>query len=411
MTDTRLLPLAGITVLDLSRLLPGPLCSMHLVEMGARVIKIEDTGAGDYARSLGVEHAEMSPMFQLLNRGKESFSVDLSQPEGLAIVLDLVHEADVVLESFRPGVMEKLGLGFEHLQTINSKIVVCALSGFGQTGPWSSKAGHDMNYCSTSGVLEQVGSSDSGPVLGNFQIADIAGGALSAAMAIVAGLLGAERHGQGCYLDISMTDCTFANNIIPLSYLNQTGQSPKAGQDMLTGGMPCYRIYETQDGRHMAVAALELKFWREACEILGHSHWYDSYFDFVASTVSTDKYQKTKAIEREVEALFKSQPQSYWRELFADTDCCVTPILNIQEAFEHPQLLAREMIQELETKTGGSILGPAPAINYGVQTVQAKKILSTASAPTQGEHTQVILQAMNMHPEAIQSLLDRKIIQ
>lgn len=383
---------------------------MHLIEMGARVIKIEDTGLGDYARTLGAPKGGVSPMFQLLNRDKESISVDLSKPEGLQLVLKLVAKADVVLESFRPGVMDKLGLGYDTLKSINEKIVVCAISGFGQTGPWALKAGHDMNYCATSGLLDQVGSAESGPVLGNFQIADIAGGALSAAMAIVAGLFGALRHGQGSYLDISMTDCAFANNMIPLSYFNLTGKSPHRGQDMLTGGLPCYRLYETQDGRHMAVGSLELKFWQQVCEILQQPDWAKAYGDFVGAATNADKLAKTKAVEAEVEALFKSQPQSHWRELFADSDCCVTPILNLQEVFEHPQLLAREMIQELNVGAKQSIKGPAPAIRYGAQTLGAEKILNQQAAPAQGEHTLALLRELEFSQTDIDQLAEQKVV-
>lgn len=404
------LPLSGMTVLDLSRLLPGPLCSMHLVEMGARVIKVEDTGMGDYARTLGAQKGSASPMFQLLNRNKESISVDLTKPEGLEIVLKLVEQSDVVLESFRPGVMDKLGLGYDKLKSINPKIVVCAISGFGQTGPWALKAGHDMNYCATSGLLDQVGSAESGPVLSNFQIADIAGGALSAAMAIVAGLLGAERQGEGCYLDISMTDCAFANNMIPMSYFNATGKSPCRGQDLLTGGVPCYRLYETQDGRHMAVGSLELKFWQQVCEILGQPEWAAAYGDFMGAATNPEKLQKTKTIEKEVEDLFKSQPQSHWRELFADSDCCVTPILNMQEVFEHPQLLAREMIQELNVTANDKVLGPAPAIKYGAQSVDAEKILNEQAGPDQGEHTLAILRELSFGQDQIDQLTEKRVV-
>ena len=175
------LPLEGMTVLDLSRLLPGPMCSMHLRDMGARVIKVEDTKAGDYTRFMGMPKGMVSPAFHILNRGKESISLDISHVEGHALLLRLVEKTDILLESFRPGVMTRLGLSYEALKAINPKIVVCSISGYGQTGPWAEKAGHDMNYCATAGVLEQMGEAHGAPVLGNFQIADLAGGSLSAA--------------------------------------------------------------------------------------------------------------------------------------------------------------------------------------------------------------------------------------
>ena len=382
------LPLDGLTVLDLSRLLPGPMCSLHLQDMGARVIKIEDTGAGDYTRILGMPKGLTSPVFHILNRGKESVSLDLSHPDGHQLLLRLVAKADILLESFRPGVMKKLGLGYERLCAVNPQLVMCSLSGFGQTGPWADKAGHDMNYCAITGILDQSGEAGGPPVLSNFQIADLAGGALSAAMAILAAVVGRFRHGEGGYLDISMTDCAFANNVIPLAAMNLMGKAMPRGQDMLTGARPCYSLYKTADDRYMAVGALEQKFWNQLCDVLEQPDWKSRYHDMGPLA---------EQLRAEVAAVFAAQPQAYWREVFAATDCCVTPVLTPQQAFEHPQLLAREMVQTLTTPQGQTLRCPATPFRFN----DAKPSPQQAG-PAQGEHTIAVLNSLGIAPAQIQ---------
>ena len=398
------LPLSGITVLDLSRLLPGPMCSMHLRDMGARVVKVEDTGAGDYVRSLGMPEGVVSPAFDILNRGKESIALDIRTPAGYQILLELIKKADVVLESFRPGVMDRLGLSYDTLKAANPQIVVCAISGYGQSGPWANKAGHDMNYTATAGILDQCGEAGGAPALSNFQIADLAGGALSAAMAILAALVGRlsaqlrGEPGEGSYLDISMTDCAFANNVIPLTMMNLAGKTLPRGEDMLTGERPCYSLYATADGKYMAVGALEAKFWAQVCDTLGHPQWKTRY---------SDKGAQAEQLRQEVAAVFASQPQSYWRELFADSDCCVTPILTVEEAFEHPQLLAREMVQVLTNQAGQTLRCPAPAIAYGAD---GKKHIIQQPGPAQGQHSRAILAELNYTNSDIQQWLDQGVL-
>lgn len=389
-------PLQGITVLDLSRLLPGPMCSLHLLDMGARVIKVEDTGLGDYTRSLGMPPGMVSPAFHVLNRGKESISLDIRQPQGHALLLDLVKQADVVLESFRPGVLDKLGLSYEQLREVNPQLVMCSISGYGQTGPWADKAGHDMNYCATAGVLDQCGGAGQAPSLSNFQIADLAGGALSAAMAILAGLVGRLRHNEGCYLDVSMTDCTFANHVIPLASMNLMGKAMPRGQDMLTGARPCYSVYATADGKYMAVGALERKFWSQLCAVLERPDWEARYMDMGKAA---------EQLRSEVAALFASQDQAHWRAVFAEHDCCVTPILSVQEAFQHPQLLAREMVQHITTQQKQRLVCPASPIKWGNQ------VSECPPGPLQGEHTHSILTDLQCAKSDIEQWQQQGIIQ
>lgn len=390
------LPLQGMTVLDLSRLLPGPLCTLHLQDMGARVIKVEDTGAGDYTRSMGMPIGLVSPAFHLLNRGKESISIDLTQADGQALFMSLVARADIVVESFRPGVMKKLGLDYARLKSLNPKLVMCSISGFGQTGPWADKAGHDMNYCAISGVLDQSGGKDTAPALSNFQVADIAGGALSAAMSILAALVGSLRHGEGSYLDISMTDCAFANNLIPLTTMNLLGKAMPRGDDMLTGARPCYGVYPTADQRYMAVGALEKKFWEQVCDVLQKPEWKSRY---------NDAGKAADELKQQLTELFSRQPQQYWRDLFADSDCCVTPILTPQEAFEHPQLLAREMTAALKTEQGMTIHYPATPFSFNDEKSQIN-----TPAPKQGEHSEALLAELGISTQQIQQWLAAGVI-
>lgn len=219
-------PLAGVRILDLTRLLPGPMCTLHLADMGADVIKIEDPEVGDYARFAygGTEEAP-SAYYLCVNRNKRGLNLDLKQPEGRDIFLDLAAGADVVIESFRPRVVERLGIDYKAVQAVNPRIVYCAITGYGQTGPYRDRAGHDLNYCAYTGISDQVGLAEGPPAIPNIQFADLAGGSLSAAMAILAALFDAARSGEGRYIDIAIADCALVNAIIPLTVHLECGRT------------------------------------------------------------------------------------------------------------------------------------------------------------------------------------------
>lgn len=340
-------PLAGIKVLDLTRLLPGPVCTLHLADLGAEVIKIEGfdhRGAGDYARTMGLGAApgEDSFFFRVVNRNKRGMRLDLKQPAGAEVFLRLARDADVVVESFRPGVVDKLGVGYAVVKAINPKIVYCAITGYGQDGPWRDRAGHDLNYIATSGVLDQIGTADardSGPAIPNLQIGDLLGGALTATMGILAALLGVRATGEGRYVDVSMTDATFAHAYTGLlSVLARGGTLPR-GADDLSGGLPAYGLYRTQDGRWLAVGALEPKFWQLFCDALGRP---DLKLHGLARGAEGER---TRA---EVAALLAGRPLAHWAALFENVDCGVTPVLTFEEAMAHPQLMARGMLPEVD---------------------------------------------------------------
>jgi len=334
-------PLAGLKVLDLTRLLPGPVCTLHLADLGAEVIKIEDTGAGDYARTMGLGAApgEDSFFFRVVNRNKRGLRLDLKQPAGVEVFLRLARDADVIVESFRPGVVDKLGVGYTAVKAINPRVVYCGITGYGQDGPWRDRAGHDLNYIATAGVLDQIGTKDGAPAIPNLQIGDLLGGALTAVMGILAAVIGTKATGEGRYVDVSMTDATFAHAYTGLLSVLARGQTLPRGVDDLNGGLPGYGLYRTQDGRYMAVGALEPKFWKAFCDAIGKPE---------LKPFGLARGEDGEHARRELEAMFEAQPLAHWAALFDNVDCGVTPVLSFEEAMAHPQLQARGMLPEID---------------------------------------------------------------
>src|SRR5947209_1907106 len=264
-------PLSGIRILDLSRLLPGAYASQMMADFGADVIKIEEPDTGDYGRYMPPQGPSgLSLYFLAINRNKRSVTVNLKSAQGREIFLRLVRESDVVLESFRPGVMERLGLGYEQLKETNLGIIYCAISGYGQNGPYRLRAGHDLNYAGYAGLLNYNRGPRGEPAMPATQFGDLAGGSFMAVIGIVTTLLGRAQSGEGRMVDVSMTEGVMS--LLPLfasAYFN-TGQTPIPGRSSLDGGLPCYNIYETQDGKHVTLAALEYKFWHTFCSRIGH---------------------------------------------------------------------------------------------------------------------------------------------
>ena len=340
-------PLAGLRVLDLTRLLPGPVATMHLADLGAEVIKIEDTGVGDYARAMGPGERKVgasgdSLFFRMVNRNKKSLRLDLKQAAGVEVFMRLAKDADVIFESFRPGVVDKLGIGYETVNAINPRVVYCAITGYGQTGPWAELAGHDINYLATAGLLDQIGTHDgktSGPpAIPNLQIGDLLGGALTPLLGVLAAVIGAKASGQGSHVDVAMTDAVLAHTIFPLVTTQVFGQPAPRGADLLTGGVPCYGVYRTADDRYLAVGALEPKFWQAMCVAIGRP-------DLASFGLATGA--EGRRVKAELAGLIASQPLAHWQPIFAAADCCVTPILRVDEAIAHPQVVAREMVVEV----------------------------------------------------------------
>jgi alpha-methylacyl-CoA racemase len=389
-------PLEGVRVLDLTRLLPGPVLTLHLADLGADVIKIEDTGAGDYARSLGAPPGRTAPVFLAINRNKRGMRLDLKQAEGVSVFLELARTAHVVVEGFRPGVVDRLGVGYAAVKAVNPAIVYCAISGYGQTGPYRDLAGHDLNYCSLAGLTDQVGEAGRDPVVPNFQIADILGGALVPAMGILAALYDAQRSGQGRYVDVAMSEGVFAHNVQALSAVALRGRANGAGEDLLSGREACYRVYRTADGRHMAVGALETKFWNEVCDVVARPdlkphHW----------AAGGDPAPAITALE----AIFATRTQAQWVEAFAGHDCCVTPVKPFEEALDDPQHAARGMVVHSPHPTEGDVLQIAPPLKLSDYTFEV-----TRPAPASGEHTDEVLREIGLDDAAIAGLRATRVV-
>ena len=397
-------PLAGLRVLDLTRLLPGPVATMHLADLGAEVIKIEDTGPGDYARDMGPgeraagasdDNSGDSVFFRMVNRNKKSLRLDLKQAAGVAAFMRLAQDADVVFESFRPGVVDKLGIGYQAVKAINPRIVYCAITGYGQTGPWAEHAGHDINYLATAGLLDQIGSHDgveSGPpAIPNLQVGDLLGGALAPLLGVLAAVIGAKATGQGSHVDVAMTDAVLAHTIFPLVTTQVFGKPAPRGADLLTGGVPCYGVYRTGDGRYLAVGALEPKFWQAMCAAIGRP-------DLAPFGLATGA--KGREVKAELAALLASQTLAHWEPVFAAADCCVTPILRVDEVLRHPQVQARGMIVEI-----GGIKQYAPPFK-----LSAWPWASTAPAPGAGADSEAVLAAAGFSATEISELRASRVI-
>ncbi len=352
--------------MDLTRLLPGPVCTQHLADMGADVIKVEDPEGGDYMRAMG---DPPGLIFELINRNKRSICLNIKNSRHRDDLLRLARTADVFVESFRPGVADRLGIGYETVRAVNPRLVYCSLTGFGQTGPLRDMAGHDINFLALTGIADQIGSRDGPPSLSNLQIADLLGGAACAAMSILAAIVGVLRNGRGRYLDVAMSDCSMAHAVIPAAAVAGSGLA-KRGEDLLTGGLPGYGIYATADGRFMALGALEQKFWSAFCRAVQKPAWEDK---------NTTQEPLSGEMRAAVAALFQQRTQAQWSHLFEQHDCCVTPVLRLDEARSHPQFVTRNLI-----RTDGGFNFPVPLRGGQVE----------SQAPKLGLHTDEILGAL-----------------
>ncbi|MCM3800237.1 CoA transferase [Caldibacillus thermoamylovorans] len=369
-------PLQSIRVLDLSRLLPGPFCTMLLADFGAEVIKIEAPELGDYARHYDPKIDENSVMFHSLNRNKKSVTLDLKTDEGKDQFLQMVGKADVVVESFRPGVMKRLGLDFPVLEKINPRLIYCAISGYGQTGPYAEMPGHDINYISFAGLLELMGEKDGKPIVPAVQVADLAGGAYPAVTGILLALLEREKSGKGQFIDISMMDgvISLLQSTLP-NYLMKNIPS-KRGEQMLSGGLACYEVYQTKDGRWLAVGALEMKFWRVFCQKIGKPEW-------IALLNEPDEVQYK--LKHDIQTVMYTKTLAEWMDIFEDAEACVSPVLNFAELVNHPQVQARKMFEAIEQDG-------IPVKHIGIPIKLSRtpgKI--RAAAPKLGEHTEYYL--------------------
>jgi len=374
-------------VLDLSRLFPGPYCSRMLADYGFEVIKVEPPGGGDWSRYVPPLDPENGQgfLFNALNRGKQSLTANLKTDEGRAILMRLVETADVLLETFRPGVMERLGLGYETLSQANPRLVYCTLSGYGHAGPYRERAGHDLNYQALAGLVDLTGPRDGPPAMPGVPLADLSG-ALWAASGILMALLERERTGRGQRVDSSLLGG--ALSLLPLAAAQvKGGQPPVRGAGELTGGVVCYALYETGDGRTMALSALEPKFWNIFCQSVGRADLTgEQYAPALSGEPAYD----------ELCALFRSKTQKEWQDLLDGVDACCDPVYNVEEALASAPAQALGMLSKE---------GLRPPVQFSGRPVGA-----ATKPPLLGEHTAEILAELGYTTADVETMREQGIV-
>jgi len=375
-------PLSDVRVLDLTRLLPGGFCSLLLADLGAEVLKVEDTGMGDYIRwappyygeESQQEQGTRSSLYLALNRGKRSVRLDLKSDAGREALLRLVERYDVVLDGFRPGVLDKLGVGYERMREANPAIVFCAITGYGQDGPYAQRAGHDMNYLGLVGLLGLTGARDGPPVQSGGQIADLGGGALMAAIGVLAALHERRRSGEGQMVDVSMADGALSWLALVAGRYFCDEEVPRRGEQQLAGGLLCYYPYEAVDG-WVTCGALEPKFWAAFCDGVGRPDLVEAQFEAPGS----------EAWEQVAE-VFRGRTRAEWKAFNDEHDCCIEPVLGVDEALDSELVRARGMVSEIEQPG----LGPVRQLGLPVKMSRTPGD-PTRPAPAFGEHTDEVL--------------------
>jgi alpha-methylacyl-CoA racemase len=395
-------PLEGIKILDLTRLLPGGFCTLLLADLGAEVMKVEDPAGGDYIRWMppyyggDAERANgtASAYFLGLNRNKRSLKLNLKHPEGREVLLRLVEDYDVLVESFRPDVMARLGVGYESLRERNERLVYCAISGYGQDGPFTARSGHDTNYLAINGLLGLTGRRGGPPIQSAGQIADLGGGALMAAVGILAALHERERSGEGQLVDISMTDGALAWLAMVVARYFREQIAPRRGEIELAGGMLCYFPYETKDGGWVALGALEPKFWHNWCDGVGRPDLKEKQFEHPDSEPGL-----------EVARVFASRTRDEWTGFAGEHDCCLEPVLDLDEALASDLVEAREMVVELQQPGIGAVKQAGFPIKLSRTPAGIEQ-----SAPALGEQTDEVLAAIGYDVQRVERLRQEGVV-
>ncbi|MDH1263371.1 CaiB/BaiF CoA-transferase family protein [Pseudomonas sp. GD03944] len=389
-------PLSSLKILDFSTLLPGPFASLLLADMGADVLRVESPTRLDLVRVLPPHDGGVSASHAYLNRNKRSIALDLKQAEAVAMVKQLVEEYDIVLEQFRPGVMDKLGVGYEALKAINPRLIYVSITGYGQTGPYRDRAGHDINYLALAGIASYTGRRESGPLPLGVQLADLGGGSLHGAMGLLAAVIQRQATGEGQHVDISMTDCAFSlHGMAGAGYL-AAGVEPAMENQALNGGS-FYDYYRTRDGRWFSVGSLEPQFMQQFCAAIGRPE--------LAARGLSQRPEDQQALKREIEIEFEKRDAAQWAEVFAALDACVEPMLPLSEAVEHPQLQARELVVEVPRAGGTPQRQLACPIKFS-SGLPAPRHVGAAL----GEHTDEVLTALGYSAQQLAELRARKVI-
>ncbi|WP_447752009.1 CaiB/BaiF CoA transferase family protein [Pseudomonas nicosulfuronedens] len=389
-------PLASLKVLDFSTLLPGPFASLLLADMGAQVLRVESPTRMDLVRVLPPHVDGTSASHAYLNRNKRCIALDLKQAQAVEVVKQLVQEYDIVLEQFRPGVMDKLGVGYEALKAINPKLIYVSITGYGQTGPLRDRAGHDINYLALAGVASYTGRRESGPLPLGVQLADIGGGSLHGVMGLLAAVIHRQQTGEGQQVDVSMTDCAFSlHGMAGAGYL-AAGVEPEMEALALNGGS-FYDYYRTRDGRWFSVGSLEPQFMQQFCAAIGRPE--------LAARGLSPKPDDQQALKREIAIEFEKQDFAQWQERFAALDACVEPMLSLAEAVEHPQLRERGVVTQVPNGKGGEQRQMACPIRFSAGLPEPRHIGAAL-----GAHTAEVMAELGYSSEQVQALKAAKVI-
>ncbi|MCG8568374.1 MAG: CoA transferase [Desulfobacterales bacterium] len=378
--------LSSLRILDFSSLIPGPVATLALADLGADVIRIESPLRPDLMRLFPPYKDGESCAHTHLNRSKRSLALNLKSETGINAVKRLIKSYDILIEQFRPGVMEKLGLGYAELKAINPDLIYCSISGYGQTGPYAQRAGHDINYLAVAGILGHNGRADSGPMPPTLQLADVAGGSYHAVMSILAAVINRSTNGGGQHIDVSLMETAFSMQVTQIDDTLNTGRNPGLETEIFNGGT-FYDCYETRDGRYMSVAAIEPHFFTRLCEALG-------FPELAQFAMTTDK-EKQREIKTRIKGAIKAESYDHWCKVFADIDACVEPVPTLSEAFEHPQIQAREMFVDVPFREGTE---KQPAFPVKFSNFKPDYAFGAARA---GEHSRQILEENGFSPEEI----------
>jgi alpha-methylacyl-CoA racemase len=383
-------PLDGLKILDFTYLLPGPYGTMLLADMGADIIKVENSESPDIMRMMPPYVDDMSAAYSHVNRGKKSLSINLKKPEALDIIRKLVREYDVVIEQFRPGTMERLGIGYEQLAKVNPAIIYCSLTGYGQTGSYAGRAGHDINYMAVSGVESMSGRKETGPVLTGIQVADIASGSKNLVIGVLAAYISRERTGKGDCIDVSITDGVFSMSVFMTAGYLAGDKEPIRG-DLLSGGA-LYDFYVTSDGGYLSVGPVEQKFFSAFCECIGCQ-------DIVPTGIINWNHKERVA------KIIASKPLSHWREVFRPCDACVEPVYSVGEAIANPPLSEREMIVQVKTHAGKQVRQIGNPIKF-----KSGHYYAASGGVALGFHNEEILTNLGLNRDDIRRLGDAGVI-